>query len=139
MQLDRTKYDKHISYYIKEYVEHIRKQFYEHINNKPVNLLPTANIPRMTQKFEQTLRIDTTSSKKYTKIITMNVYFRTPKVHSFILNRDDNAFGKTFYEGDILYGYDFAQPDRDKSYGNVYYKNYCATWYMPLPPQEHNT
>jgi hypothetical protein len=125
---------RHISYYIAEYVEYIREQFYIYIEETPVDDLPTTSIERMKQKFENSLKIDTLTSKKYTKILTMDKLFRQPIVHSFILNRDDNTFGQNFVKGDILQADYYFQPFRDRTYGNVFYpESYRATWYRPLP------
>lgn len=129
--------DKHISYYIKEYVEYIKKDFYNYIETTPVDHLPTANLERMKQRFEKSLKIDRTSSKKYTKIITLNKLFRIPIVHSFILNYDCDRFGKDFKEGDILLPEFHRQPYYDKTYGNVILKNYVANWHRPLDPPSH--
>lgn len=126
--------DRHISYYIKDYSEYVRKQFYVYLEETPVDDLPTASIERMKEKFESVFKIDTLTSKKYTKIVTMDKLFRQPIVHSFILNRDDNTFGRSFVKGDILMADYYFQPFRDRTYGNVFYpESYSATWYRPLP------
>ena len=126
--------DKHISYYIEEYRDHIRTQFYDWLEITPIDLIPYNDITEMKEIFESKLRIDTRTSKKYTKIITMNKRFTRPIVHSFILNREDNKFNK----GDILQAEYHYEPYRDRHYGNIIKKDYLVTWYKPLAPEMIN-
>jgi hypothetical protein len=123
----------HISYYIKDYVETIKTQFELYIQETPIDFLPASSVERMKTVFYNTLKIDNITSKKYTKIITMNKTFRQPIVHSFILNRDDNTFGQNFVKGDILLPDYYFQPYRDRTYGNVFDKSsYRVNWHRPL-------
>lgn len=119
----------HISYYIEEYRDSIRKSFYEFLENTHVNNIPFNDLEEMSKVYENNLRIDTRTSKKYTKIISINKRFMRPIVHSFILNRDDIKFNK----GDILYPRVHYQPRYERHYGNVFLKDYNPTWYKPLP------
>lgn len=121
--------EKHISYFIEEYRNIIREQFYTWLEITPINLIPYNDLEEMKQIFESKLRIDTRTSKKYTKIISMNKRFTRPIVHSFILNREDNKFRK----GDILQAEYHYEPYRDRHFGNVFKHDYRVTWYKPLP------
>lgn len=120
--------EKHESYYIKDYMAAISKNFEEYLVNTPPDLLVGNNVDTMREEFNNILRLDQTSSKKYYKIITMNKTFRQPVVHSFILKRDDDKF----YHGDILLTDYYHQPFRDKSYGNIF-GEYRLNWHRILP------
>lgn len=125
--------ERHISYYIKDYVEYIRQQFYHYLETTPKHRIKSYDIEVLKEKYESTLKIDRTSSKKYTKIISLNIHFKFPIIHSYILNRDDNLHGKDFKKGDIFGKTDFFnQPNRKRTLGNVFLKNYHTTWYKPL-------
>jgi len=132
-------HERHISYYIKEYLEFIRQNFYDYLNNTSADDLNTHDKQFLKEKFDSVLKIDVTSSKKYTKIITVDRYFTTKVVHSYILNKDDNLHDKNFKKGDILKLHrDYKHPDRDKIYGNVFLKNYSVTWLRPIDPLDTN-
>lgn len=123
---------KHISYYIEEYKDSIKQKFYEFLENSPIDDIPYNNLSEMKEIFDSKLKIDTRTSIKYTKIITMNKRFLRPIVHSFILNRDDNKFVK----GDILLPDYHYEPFRERHFGNVFKYDYNPTWYKPLPPED---
>lgn len=125
--------ERHISYYIKDYVEYIRQQFYHYLETTPIYRIKAYDIEVLKEKYESTLKIDYTSSIKYTKIISLNIHFKFPIIHSYILNRDDDLFGKDYKKGDIFEKTAFfSQPNRKKTFGNVMLKNYHATWHKPL-------
>jgi len=125
--------ERHISYYIKDYLECVRKNFYDYLDETDHAYLPAISAEKMAEKFESILKIDNLTSKKYTKIITMNRNFNQPIVHSFILNRDDNTFGQNFVKGDILLADYYFQPFRDRIYGNVFIpESYRVNWHRPL-------
>lgn len=120
--------DKHITVHIREYMEQIKRLFVEHLESLPPNYVPTNDISAMIEKFNNTMRLDQTSSKKYYKVISLNKHLRQPIVHTFILKRNDDKF----YEGDILLPDWYRDPFRDKSYGNIYEGNYKLSWHRPL-------
>lgn len=119
----------HISYYIEEYRDRVRKSFYDFLENADINEIPYNDLSEMAEIYENNLRIDTRTSKKYTKLISMNGRFTCISVHSFILNRDDAKFNK----GDILYPFRHNEPKYNRNYGNVFLKNYNPYWCKPLP------
>lgn len=123
-----SKGDKHITVHIRDYMEQIKVLFAEYLESLPPNLVPTNDIPAMIEKYNTTLRLDQTSSKKYYKVISLNKHLRQPIVHTFILKRDDDKF----YEGDILLPDWYRDPFRIKSYGNIYLGNYRLAWNRPL-------
>lgn len=123
--------EKQLSYYIEQYRDHIRKQFYDWLEIADINSIPYNDLTEMKELYELKLKIDTRTSIKYTKIITMNKKFTRPIVHSFILNRDDNKFIK----GDILYPDYHYEPLRDRHYGNIIKGDYYVNWHKPFPPE----
>ena len=120
--------DRHITYHLQEYCEIIKQSFKDYIDSIPPSLVPTNNIPRLIERFNDTVHIDQSSRIKYFKIITLSRDFRRPIVHSFILKKND----RMFYQGDILRAECHRDPYRDRSYGNIFTDDYKVSWHRPL-------